>query len=132
MTGVSPRFRRARLSSPRETPNLLSGTLPWKSVKASAPKRAAREPHASAPDARGAARAHPALERFAFLLGGGALWALIVRRTLRSLQFPFHRHELLVSSIVVVPIALCALLVVGVESLLSRRHEKKDDDRGVG
>ena len=130
MTGASPRFRRARLSSPRETPNLLSGTLPWKSVKASAPKRAAREPRAL--DARGAARAHPALERFAFLLGGGALWALIVRRTLRSLQFPFHRHELLVSSIVVVPIALCALLVVGVESLLSRRHEKNDDDRGVG
>ncbi len=134
MTSTSPRLRRARLSSPRETPNLLSGTLPWKTAKAVAPKRSAREPRAPGArpsDARDAAGAHPALERLAFLLGGGALWALVVRRTLRALQFPFHRHELLVSSIVLAPIAVGALLIVGVESLLSRRHDKKDDDRGV-
>ena len=69
---------------------------------------------------------NPKVERALILFGGICVWVLTVRMVLRAMKFPFHRHQTIVTCIIVLPIVVFALVIFGMECFFT--VDKKDDD----
>ena len=62
------------------------------------------------------------LEYYLFVIGGSVLWCYIVKRMLKWLKFPVHRHPMEVASMYIVPI----IIMISVVYILDRRFTVTD------